>query len=102
MTSGGKPSKSVRSKRLLRANFRRQTRQYQQEQQQQQQRIDEGLAQAFNDFHINPLDHQQMLQYNQMWEERDNIIVFGRILLVLIFLAIIWNIRLMAIDPIFS
>jgi len=100
--ASGKPSKSVQAKRLLRANFRRQKRKYQQEQQQQQQRVDEGLAQALDDFHINPLDHQQMLQYNQMWEERNNIIVFGRILLVLIFFAIIWNIRLMAIDPIFS
>lgn len=100
--ASGKPSKSVRAKRLRRANFCRQQHQHQREQQQRQQRIDEGLAQALEDFHINPLDHQQMVQYNQMWEERDSIIVFGRILLVLIFLAILWNIRLMGMDPIFS
>ena len=90
----GKRSKKVREKRSRRINYQIQQRIQQQRQQEQQRQIDENLANILEDFHINPLDHQQFRLYESMLKERDFVITLGRILLVLILLVIIcifWN-----------
>jgi|SRR2546429_2225773 len=91
----GRRSKKVQEKRSRRANFQIQRRRQQQQQQEEHRQIDKNLANILEDFHINPLDHQQFRLYENMLEERDFIIVLGRILLVLIFLSFLWNIRLL-------
>jgi hypothetical protein len=77
-------------------NNQRQRRLQQQRRQEEQQQIDNNLANILeNVVHINPLDYQQFQLFNNMLAERDCVIILGRIFLVLIFLTIFWNFRLL-------
>jgi len=86
----GRRSKKVQEKRSRRVNYQIQQRKQQQQQQEKQRQIDENLANILEDFHINPLDHQQTRLYESMLEDRNLVITLGRILLVLILLVIVW------------
>ena len=94
MTSG-KRSKKVQEKRSHRANYQIQQRRQQQQRKEQHMQLDENLINIFEDFHINPFDHQQLRLYEDMLEDRNFVIIVGRILLVLIFLAVLWHIHLL-------
>lgn len=87
----GKRSKKVQEKRSNRANFQVQRRRQQRRQQEDHRWIDENLANILEDVHINPLDHQQSLLFESMLKNREFVITLGRILFVLIFLAIFWH-----------
>jgi hypothetical protein len=94
MTSG-KRSKKVQEKRSHRANYQIQQRRQQQQRQEQHMQLDENLINIFEDFHINPLNHQQLCLYKNMLEDQNFVIIVEWILLVLIFLAVLWYIHLL-------
>jgi len=85
----GRRSKKVQEKWSRRVNYQIQQRKQQQQQQKKQLKIDENIANILEDFHINPLDYQQISLYESMLKDWNLVITLGRILLVLILLVIV-------------